>query len=441
MLSAWDDHAHRTIGIRASHGLSAAQSIQSNGCGSTSTTQSSGFQLFGSVLGSCLGAAHYARIAARYRDQFASAAQTFLSHGVALQNGFSQYLGQRKSSQAVGSLCGFGASFDQNGAYALRQRTVELGVCVADGRDRLRVGFDDDRLVFEHLQLGTVSNYEGSDQASYPDRFEGIDPKFYSHQRWKNARCKSTRYPLRARLYRGWSVLRDGQSVCRLRATLAYAVSTGGELISEKRISHVISLLLKFDAIGAREDHLAYQLLKIGIKNTKWVPDPTVLLDWHLHLNEKFDMRSVRMGIFILNETNYRKIKIGGIPNTKEFFANSHSYDDFSKMFNDPFDWIKRISSVRLLLTDSYHAMLFAVYTNTPFVFLLWGEEHGRDLRITSFLRKIGREGQAVEFIEILTLDPDIANAFRWEDVSHKLDEMRNIAKEFIQSSLKPKNY
>jgi hypothetical protein len=49
MLSAWNDHAHWTIGIRANDGLSAAQSIQSNGCGSTSTTQSSGFQLFGSV--------------------------------------------------------------------------------------------------------------------------------------------------------------------------------------------------------------------------------------------------------------------------------------------------------------------------------------------------------------------------------------------------------
>ena len=66
----------------------------------------------------------------------------------------------------MGSLCGFGTSFDQNGAYALRQRTVELGVGVADGCDRLCTGLDYDRLVFEHLQLGTVSNYEGSDQGS-----------------------------------------------------------------------------------------------------------------------------------------------------------------------------------------------------------------------------------------------------------------------------------
>ena len=85
----------------------------------------------------------------------------------------------------MGSFCGLGRSLDHNGPYALRQRTDELGVCVADGRDRLCSGLDDDRLVFEHLQWGTVSNYEGRDQASYPDRFEGIDPEFYSHQRWK----------------------------------------------------------------------------------------------------------------------------------------------------------------------------------------------------------------------------------------------------------------
>ena len=102
MLSSWDDHAHSSIGIRAR--------------------------------------------------------QTFLSHGVALQNGFSLYHGQRID---------------------------ELRVCVADGRDRLCTGLDEDRLVFEHLQLVTIWNSEGRDQASYPDKFEGIDPEFYSYQRWK----------------------------------------------------------------------------------------------------------------------------------------------------------------------------------------------------------------------------------------------------------------
>ena len=49
------------------------------------------------------------RNAARYRDKFASSAQTFLSHRLALPDGFSQHAGQRMSIQTIGSFCRPGA--------------------------------------------------------------------------------------------------------------------------------------------------------------------------------------------------------------------------------------------------------------------------------------------------------------------------------------------
>ena len=45
---------------------------------------------------------------AQHKVQDFSCLDQFLVLAFALQNGFSQYLDQRKSSQAVGSLCGFG---------------------------------------------------------------------------------------------------------------------------------------------------------------------------------------------------------------------------------------------------------------------------------------------------------------------------------------------
>jgi hypothetical protein len=50
MLSGEADHAFRTIGIRASHGVLATESFQSNGGSETCSTQSPGLQLSGSVF-------------------------------------------------------------------------------------------------------------------------------------------------------------------------------------------------------------------------------------------------------------------------------------------------------------------------------------------------------------------------------------------------------
>ena len=81
MLSGEVDHAFRTIGICSSHGVFAAESFQSDGGSETCSTQSPGLQLPGSVLDACLCATDGTRIVARYRDQFASATQTFLPYG------------------------------------------------------------------------------------------------------------------------------------------------------------------------------------------------------------------------------------------------------------------------------------------------------------------------------------------------------------------------
>jgi len=223
MLSDEGDHAFGTIGIRSSDGIFATQSLQSDGCRSTRSTQGSRFQLSGSIPRTGLCSADSSRIAARYRDKFASSAQTFLSYGLALQDGVSQHAGQRKSCQAVGSFCRPGSSFDQNGARTLRRRTDELGTEGVDGRYGVRTRLDDDRFVFEPVQLGSFSNGQSGSQASYVDRFEGLYSEFYSYQRRQNARRQSARPALRARLHRGWRVLCHGQSLRRLRATLQIA--------------------------------------------------------------------------------------------------------------------------------------------------------------------------------------------------------------------------
>jgi hypothetical protein len=204
--------------------LGHAQQISSAGdrhaLGSTRSqacpAQSQRFLLSRSVLGAVFCSADRPRFFARFRVQFACAAPTFPSLGFSLQDDLAQHHGQLEPRSAMVSLCGFGASFDRRGSPTLRQRCNERRAQIVDGRHRLRIGCDHHRSVSESVFLGAVSHDKSRHQTSHLDGSAWIDPKFYSHQRRQDARCQSPRHPRKARLHRGWRLLRDGRGLCRL---------------------------------------------------------------------------------------------------------------------------------------------------------------------------------------------------------------------------------
>ena len=70
MLSGEDGHAIRTIGIRSSDGLFAAEGFQPNGRIAACATQSAGLQLLGSIFGSrlCATAARVKIVVASFKQ-------------------------------------------------------------------------------------------------------------------------------------------------------------------------------------------------------------------------------------------------------------------------------------------------------------------------------------------------------------------------------------
>ena len=215
-FSAGDGYVCRSTCVLPSDDLFASEGLQSNGCSTTSATQSTRLHLFGPVPRFGFRSVDHTRVFARYRDQFACSKAAFLSYGPALQDHLEKHSGKRQSSEALGSFCGSRAPFDCNCTKALRQRTDQRRIQIPHGSDGICARFDDHRSVFESVQLGSISHRQSRRQTSYFDRLEGIDSQFYPHQRRQNARRQGTRYPLQARLHRGWRVLRDGQGLRRL---------------------------------------------------------------------------------------------------------------------------------------------------------------------------------------------------------------------------------
>ena len=67
--------------------------------------------------------------------------------------------------------------------------------------------------------LGAFSNDKSINQTLNLDGFAWIGSEFYSHQRRQDSRYQTFRHTCKIRLNRGWSLLRDGKSVCQLWQT------------------------------------------------------------------------------------------------------------------------------------------------------------------------------------------------------------------------------
>lgn len=92
------------------------------------------------------------------------------------------------------------------------KESTGLGVCTE---------LDYHRPVFEPVRLGAVSKYQSGGKNAHVAGFAWCGTGFYSHQRWQDGRCQSTRHLA----HRGGSILRDGSGLSGFRKALQAASS------------------------------------------------------------------------------------------------------------------------------------------------------------------------------------------------------------------------
>lgn len=219
---------------------------------------------------------------------------------------------------------------------------------------------------------------------------------------------------------------------------IAYAVSSGGEEFPRNQHAMVKEYLIRFSAIGVREESLGEHLTSIGLPKHEWVPDPTFLIDWSKHFDLQSVKRTKKTGFFILNGKNFRKITISGLPIKCDDLKNDSGLIDISSLRLSPKEWVCSIQSFSFLVTDSYHAALFAIYTKTPFVFVSWGEGGGvkRDVRIQSVLNRLCLTEQIKKSIELKELKSNQDWRSMWVIADNNIQEIRKIGEEFLKKNL-----
>jgi hypothetical protein len=207
---------------------------------------------------------------------------------------------------------------------------------------------------------------------------------------------------------------------------ISYAASLGMSKWPKDFAQKVLPELRKFHAISVREESGAEYLRSLGL-NAVCVCDPTILHTGDFYRKEFYkismDKRASEPFTFIYRicEEILDKDKLTLNPNNKKIV-----WQDMRKKKRIPVaEWLWNIDHADLVVTDSFHAVVFCMLFHTPFkVVLHQGAVKGMNERFSTLLGKAGLP---------LASNP---SEIDWASVDTKLAEWREYSKNWLMDAL-----
>lgn len=188
---------------------------------------------------------------------------------------------------------------------------------------------------------------------------------------------------------------------------IAYAASFGTEEweYTEEQTNNCAALLKKFNAVSVRESsavRLCYD--NFGVK-AEHVLDPTMLLGKEDYIKLFKDYNAAQsdgnLFCYILDEGEVKKNIIECVEKEKglkPFFVNSR-YEDpnapLEERIQQPVEkWLRAFHDAEFVITDSFHACVFSIIFNKPFI--VYGNKERGLARFKSLLSIFGLEERIV---------------------------------------------
>ena len=226
---------------------------------------------------------------------------------------------------------------------------------------------------------------------------------------------------------------------------IAYAASFGKDsnFISQEKLPICKDLLKLFDAISVREKSAEAICKKVFNVEAKWILDPTMLLsreDYCTLFHKSQTLPSKGKLIYYVLDSNETILKhIEQIAQNlglkshncyvSKYKGNSIQYD----LYLPPVEqWLKAFEDAEYVITDSFHACVFSILFNKPFVCI--GNKSRGNARFDSLLGLFGLEFRLVEGLS--DIEEKILIPIYWDRVNKILKEKRKEANEFIVNAL-----
>ena len=226
---------------------------------------------------------------------------------------------------------------------------------------------------------------------------------------------------------------------------ISYAASFGTEEWEYTPIqtNECKELIKKFDAVSVREDS-AVKLCKEHLDvDALHVLDPTMLLNAEEYIN-LFESAATpkskgTLMCYILDaDTNKDKLiaNVATTLNLKPFSVNS-KYEipnaPIEERIQPPVEeWIRGFYDAEYIITDSFHACVFAILFKKPFI--VYGNKERGMARFLSLLKIFGLEDRLV--LNEQDTEKVINKPIYWNNVDIKLAEWRKKSLDFISKNL-----
>ena len=226
---------------------------------------------------------------------------------------------------------------------------------------------------------------------------------------------------------------------------IAYAPSFGTEDLeyNEEQRALCQKLLSRFSAISVREKSGVHLCKKYFEVDAERVLDPTMLLtreDYLRLLDDKINRKEKTLFYYFLDESREKMAFMNIIAknlglnahriNTKTEDANAKLKDRIAPSIEE---WLGGFAKSEFVIVDSFHAMVFAILFNVPFIVVA---NAARGLaRFTSLLDLLGLSDRLV--IDVTKVPFDLSNkSIDWDKVNETLAAERNRCLSFLQNAL-----
>lgn len=318
-----------------------------------------------------------------------------------------------------------------------RGKNVSIGAGIFDRADRARIEVHSSAFIKRYIQPQT-QRYTSSTELRQAALAETIDAVVVgSDQVWRPEYAPSI-----ADYFLGF--LPKEKSVRRISYAASFGSAQWTYSDADTRVCR--SLAQRFDAISVREDS-AVELCQshLGVRAAH-VVDPTLLIDPSNYLNIA-GVKAPTLGrgvlVYVLDRAREKVQIVDAVCaslNQVAFSVNSRTEDlgaPLSERVAPPTeDWLRGFCEADFVVTDSFHACVFAIIFNKPFI--VYGNRSRGLGRFESLLRMFDLESRLVT-----DSGGDVARIVRdpicWDKVNECMKKQRAIGLEFLAIALRGK--
>jgi len=315
--------------------------------------------------------------------------------------------------------------------YVFRRRSVNISAGIFDGKERARVEQHARRFIATHIQPQTrkVTSFEELKQEVENRQFDAVIVG--SDQVWRSRYAPSIEENF-------LSFLAPGSTTRRI----SYAASFGTDewQFSAAEEKTCGELLRRFDAVSVREaSAVALCESRFGV-TAEHVLDPTMLLDTERYLALLPDTPSRPTGkrsllVYFLDEDVDRSSVVTAICNALGLEANRVNAIGRDGAAPSVEAWIAGFRDADFVITDSFHACVFAILFKRPFI--AYGNLKRGLARFESLLDMFSLRRRLISSPAQASHDL-INDAIDWERVHEALHRHRERSRSFLVTALAP---